>query len=120
MKIVLAAASESKVATNEAVAEKASAGAAVEISRAEAARAQAQAEQARNDAERAIAETIATVASAQAKVGFIHGLICGPALLGAGAAVFQFLRRRSRLRLARSEDAGSDGVAEPRTLSLQH
>jgi len=85
------------------------------------ARAQAQAEQARNDAERAIAETIATVASAQAKIGFIYGLICGPALLGAGGAVFLFLRRRSRrLRPARSEDAGLDGVAEPRTLSLQH
>ena len=62
-KVVLAAVSESKVAVNEAVAEKASAGAAVEISRAEAARAQAQAEQARNDAEKAIAEAIAIVAS---------------------------------------------------------
>jgi len=121
VKVVLAAASESKVATNQAVAEKASAETAVEISRAEAARAQAQAEQARNDAERAIAQTIAAVASAQAKICFIYGLICGPALLGAGGAVFLFLRRRSRrLRPARSEDAGSDGVAEPRTLSLQH
>jgi hypothetical protein len=120
VKVVLAAASESKVAVNEAVADKASAGAAVEISRAEAARAQAQAEQARSEAEKAIAEAIAMAAQAQAKVGFIYGLMCGPALLGAGAAVFLFLRRRNRLRLAQSEGAALDGVAEPRTLSLQH
>jgi hypothetical protein len=120
VKIVLAAASESKVAANEAVAEKASAGAAVEISRAEAARAQAQAEQARSEAEKAIADAIAMAAQAQAKVGFIYGLICGPALLGVGAAIFLLLRRRNRLRLARSEDAGLDGVTESRTLSLQH
>jgi hypothetical protein len=106
VKVVIAAASESKVAVNEAVAEKTSAGAAVEISRAEAARAQAQAEQARNEAEKAIAEAIVTVASAQAKVGFIYGLMCGPALLGVGVAVFLVLRRRNRTRFVQSADAG--------------
>jgi hypothetical protein len=121
VRVVMAATSESKIAVNEAVAEKASAGAAVEISRAEAARAQAQAEQARSEAEKAIAEAIATAAQAQAKIGFIYGLMCGPALLGAGAAVFLLLRRRNRLRLARSEaDAELDGVAEQPILSLQH
>jgi phosphotransferase system glucose/maltose/N-acetylglucosamine-specific IIC component len=92
----------------------------VEISRAEAARAQAQAEQARHEAEKAIAEAIATAAQAQARIGFITGLMCGPALLGAGAAIFLALRRRNRLRLATSKVAGLDGIAEPRTLGLQH
>ncbi|MBX9847080.1 MAG: hypothetical protein K2Z80_35260 [Xanthobacteraceae bacterium] len=96
VKVVIAAASESKVGGNEAVAEKASAETAVEIARAEAARAQAEAERARNEAERAVAEAIATVASAQSKISFLYGLISGPVLLGVGAAVFLLMRRRKQ------------------------
>lgn len=107
VKVVLAAASETKVAANQAVAEKASAEAAVEIARAEAARAQAQADQARSESERAIAEAIATVASAQSKIGFIYGLICGPVLLGAGAIAFWLLRRR--MQASGSEAFRPDG-----------
>jgi hypothetical protein len=98
VKVVLAAASESKVAGNQAVAEKASAETAVQIARVEAARAQAQAqaqaEQARSEAERAVAEAITMVASAQSKISFLYGLLSGPAVLGMGALVFWLMRRR--------------------------
>ncbi|MBX9830080.1 MAG: hypothetical protein K2Y27_34435 [Xanthobacteraceae bacterium] len=96
VKVVIAAASESKAGGNEAVAEKASAETVVEIARAEAARVQAEAERARNEAERAVAEAIATVASAQSKIGFLYGLISGPVLIGVGAVVFLLVRRRKQ------------------------
>jgi hypothetical protein len=102
--VVLAAASESKVAANQAVAEKASAETAVQIAREEAARARAQAEQSRSEAEKAVADAIAMVASAQSKISFLYGLVSGPAVLGMGALVFWLVRRR---KLALPEPSAS-------------
>jgi hypothetical protein len=96
VKVVLGAASESKISGTQAVAEKASAETAVQIARAEAARAQAQAEQARNDAEKAVAEAIVTMASTQSKISFLYGLVSGPAVLGMGALVLWLMRRRKQ------------------------
>ena len=47
-----------------------------------------------NEAKKAVADAIATVASAQSTISFIYGLISGPALLGVGAMVFLLVRRR--------------------------
>jgi len=94
VRVVTATTSESKLAVNEAVAEKASAETAVEIARAEAVRAQAEADRARNDAEKAIAEAMAMVASAQSRIGFFYGLMTGPAVLGMGVLAFWLWRRR--------------------------
>lgn len=106
LKIVTAPLSESKLAVNEAVAEKASAETAVRIARADAERAKAEADQARYEAERATADAIVTLASAKWEVGFIRGLISGPAVLIVGGLVFLLLRRRKQAR------AVSDDVSE--------
>ena len=76
--------------------------------RAEAARAQAQAEQARNAAERAIAETIATVASAQAKIGFIYGLM----ELGDGARAVEYGAAHGALAMTTPGDTTMASLAE--------
>jgi hypothetical protein len=105
--IVTAAVSGSKPAVNEAVAEKASAETVVRVAQAEAARAKAEADQARYEAERATADAIASIASAKWGIGFIQGLVSGPAVLTAGAIVFLLLRRRRQALTATTPDPGN-------------
>jgi hypothetical protein len=94
--VVTAAVSGGKLAANEAVEDKASAETVVQVARIEAERVKAEADQARYEAERAIADAIASAASAKWGIGFVQGLISGPAMLAAGAIVFLLLRRRRR------------------------